>query len=66
MKKNLNIIQIKGTRGLLLAAGFVCCLAAGFVYFPGWVCMQVWNQAIEEFNLVVSTTEVMETKIVKC
>ena len=43
MRKNLNIIQIKGTRGLLLAAGFICCLAAGFVYFPGWVCMHLWN-----------------------
>ena len=43
MKKNLNIIQIKGTKGLLMAVGFVCCLIAGFGYFPGWVCMKVWN-----------------------
>ena len=43
MKKNLNIIQIKGTKGILAACGFVCCLIAGFGYFPGWVCMQVWN-----------------------
>ena len=43
MKKNLNIIQIKGVRGLMLAAFVVICLAAGFVVFPGWLLMNVWN-----------------------
>ena len=43
MKKNLNVIQIKGTRGILLVIGFVSCLAAGFIFFPGWVGMHIWN-----------------------
>ena len=43
MKKNLNIIQIKGTKGVLLVAGIISCLAAGFIYFPGWVAMHFWN-----------------------
>lgn len=43
MKKNLNIIQIKGIRGLILAGLVVCCLIAGFVVFPGLVCMKAWN-----------------------
>lgn len=43
MKKNLNVIQIKGIRGLILAGFVVCCLAAGFIVFPGWTCMQIWN-----------------------
>lgn len=43
MKKNLNIIQIKGIKGLIFAGFVVTCLAAGFIAFPGWVCMQVWN-----------------------
>ena len=43
MKKNLNIIQINGTRGILIVIGIVCCLAAGFIYFPGWVAMHIWN-----------------------
>ena len=43
MKKNINVIQIKGIRGLLMAAFIVSCLFAGFVVFPGWVCMQAWN-----------------------
>ena len=43
MKKNLNIIQIKGGRGLLMAVFIVSCLGAGFIVFPGGVGMQIWN-----------------------
>jgi polyhydroxyalkanoate synthesis regulator phasin len=43
MKKNFNIIQIKGIRGIIYVAFIVCCLAAGFGWFPGWVCMKIWN-----------------------
>ena len=43
MKKNLNVIQINGTRGILIVIGFVSCLAAGFIYFPGWLAMHIWN-----------------------
>lgn len=45
MKKNLNIIQIKGVRGIILAVFIVACLAAGFIVFPGWLSMQIWNIA---------------------
>ena len=45
MKKNFNVIQIKGTRGLIMAAFVVTCLAAGFIVFPGWLCMHLWNYA---------------------
>lgn len=43
MKKGINIIQIKGTKGVILAIGIVCCLIAGFVVFPGFVAMYLWN-----------------------
>ena len=43
MKKNLNIIQIKGFRGILYIVFIGCCLAAGFGWFPSWVCMKLWN-----------------------
>ncbi len=43
MKKNLNVIQIKGFRGILYLVFIGCCLAAGFGWFPGWLCMNVWN-----------------------
>ena len=43
MKKNLNIIKINGIRGLLFAGMVLSCLAAGFIAFPGFVAMHVWN-----------------------
>ena len=43
MKKKMNVIQIRGIRGLVIVAFVVCCLAAGFIAFPGFVCMYVWN-----------------------
>ena len=54
MKKNLNIIQIKGVRGIIMAIGIVCCLIAGFIVFPGWVLMQLWNY-ITSFVLSMPT-----------
>lgn len=43
MKKNLNVIQIKGIRGLIFAGFVITCLGAGFIIFPGWVGMHIWN-----------------------
>ena len=43
MKKNFNVIQIKGFRGIIMAIFIVTCLSAGFIVFPGWLCMQIWN-----------------------
>lgn len=43
MKKNVNVIQIKGIRGLIIAGFVVICLGAGFIVFPGLVCMYGWN-----------------------
>lgn len=50
MKKNINIIKIKGMRGLFLAIGVICCLAAGFIAFPGWVCMHIWDAVSIHIN----------------
>lgn len=43
MKKKINVIQINGIKGLIVVALVGCCLAAGFIAFPGWVAMNVWN-----------------------
>ena len=43
MKRNAKIIQISGLRGILTAIFIVTCLAAGFVVFPGFVAMNIWN-----------------------
>lgn len=45
MRNNLNVIQIRGIRGLIIAGLVVCCLTAGFIVFPGWVGMHLWNIA---------------------
>ena len=55
MKKNLNIIQIKGFKGILYLLLIGCCLTAGFGWFPGWVCMNLWNitsSHIEQMPLI--------------
>ena len=49
MKNNLNVIQIRGLRGLIFAVMIGCCLVAGFVVFPGWLCMQIWNALEKSF-----------------
>ena len=43
MKKNLNVIQIKGVKGLIMLVMVGCCLVAGFIVFPGSVAMNIWN-----------------------
>ena len=43
MKKNLNVIQIRGVKGLIMLVMVGCCLVAGFIVFPGWVAMNIWN-----------------------
>ncbi len=50
MKKNLNIIQINGFRGILLISFIATCLAAGFIWFPGWVSMHLWNYSVKYFE----------------
>lgn len=50
MKKNLNIIKINGLRGLFIAGMVVCCLIAGFIIFPGYIAMHLWNIAASNFS----------------
>ena len=55
MKRNAKIIQISGIKGLITALFVVTCLAAGFVAFPGFVAMNIWNHfagsSVPEINL---------------
>ena len=54
MKKNINVIQIKGFRGLIVAAFVVTCLIAGFGIFPGLIAMKLWNIVANYFLQVPS------------
>lgn len=49
MKKSFNVIQINGFRGILYLAFIGVCLAAGFGWFPGWLCMKLWNVIAANF-----------------
>lgn len=43
MKKNLRVVQINGFRGLFLTLFIVSCLIAGFIAFPAFLAMNLWN-----------------------
>lgn len=43
MKKNLRVVQINGFRGLFLSIFIICCIIAGFVVFPAFLTMNIWN-----------------------
>ncbi len=43
MKHSMNVIEIRGIRGMIMAGCALCCLAVGFIVFPGWILMHVWN-----------------------
>ncbi len=47
----MNIIEIRGIRGLIVAGMVCCCLFAGFVVFPGWICMLTWDY-ISEYSAI--------------
>ena len=46
MKHDMNVIEIRGIRGLIITGGIICCLAVGFIVFPGWVFMHIWNYIV--------------------
>lgn len=43
MNKKFSVIKINGFKGLLLAVFCIGCIIAGFLIFPGWICMHIWN-----------------------
>ena len=45
-KRKAKIIQITGIRGLLMVCFIVACLVAGFIVFPGYVAMHIWNYLV--------------------
>lgn len=43
MKRNLRVVQINGFRGLFLTLFIISCLIAGFIAFPAFLAMNIWN-----------------------
>lgn len=43
MNKKFNVIKLSGLKGILMILFLAGCLVAGFLIFPGWICMNIWN-----------------------
>ena len=59
MKRKFNVIQINGFRGLIMAAGIVACLIAGFIAFPGLVMKSVWN-LVSTYSGAIPSISIMQ------
>lgn len=55
MNKNYKVIKINGFRGVLTAIFIIGCALTGFIVFPGWVCMNIWNACVSQTTLPVMT-----------
>lgn len=49
-KNKFSIIKINGFKGIALVVFLIGCFAAGFMIFPGWLCMNIWNFVASYFN----------------
>ena len=54
MRKNVKIIQINGFKGIILALAVLACLSAGFIAFPGFLVMRIWNYVAIKLVLIPS------------
>lgn len=43
MKRKIKVVEINGLRGILFVIYVVICAIAGFILFPAWGLMQLWN-----------------------
>ncbi len=48
MNKNFKVVQINGLSGILFLVLIVTGLFCGFVIFPIWVIMTVWNAVVSD------------------
>ncbi len=45
----MKVIKINGLRGVIFVIFCLCCLVTGFVFFPSWACMHIWNAIANYF-----------------
>ena len=43
MNKKVKVVEINGFRGILVIAFAIMCAVAGFIVFPAWALMNLWN-----------------------
>ena len=52
MRRNMKVIQINGFRGIFLTLFVISCLVAGFIAFPAFVAMNLWNFVVEKTDVL--------------
>ena len=45
----MKVLKINGIRGVVFVIFCLCCLITGFIYFPSWACMHIWNAVANYF-----------------
>lgn len=50
MKRNLRVIKINGFRGIFISLFIVSCIIAGFIVFPSFITMNIWNYLAVKTN----------------
>lgn len=55
----MKVIQINGIKGLITALFIGICLFAGFVIFPGYVAMALWNKYLVA-NIMFPTLNLLQ------
>ena len=43
MNRKVKVVEINGFRGMLVIAFAIVCAIAGFIVFPAWALMSLWN-----------------------
>ncbi|MFI3299976.1 MAG: hypothetical protein R3Y28_01005 [Candidatus Gastranaerophilales bacterium] len=59
MKKRPKIIKISGISGAIVALFVVTCAIAGFVVFPGFVAMNIWNY-LTTYSVIIPTISLFQ------
>ncbi len=54
MNRNFKVITINGIRGIIAAIFIITGLIAGFVISPGWLCMRIWNFAMQQSGYIIT------------
>ena len=44
-----EVLKINGIRGVIFVIFCLCCLVTGFIFFPSWACMHIWNAIANHF-----------------
>lgn len=45
----MKVLKINGIRGVIFVIFCLCCLVTGFIFFPSWACMHIWNAIANHF-----------------